>query len=331
MISLRAIQLLLKYFDGIDQALSARLSRKHPWPEEALTAVFCDLMDGETQEEEGVSYGLSNLHADFEKADDPLSINIKIDTHQYSKHIEHHVTQSDVGIVIRYENQFAPTASLTRYWLLQAKRLFPIRSAPPAEYDLKSCYSSRNAAQESRMLALNELVGFDFVQYLLYNPRPSALPSSVRQALSQQRTMAMSHAIFDYALGLQLRQDLISDSPTTAAGIFVAPLNNCPTTLIDTHKTIFNETTPFSWFLLQHFTGPHQGTPLHRRYWKDSLPQKEPTEKRTKIAERLVRGDPKVFEEFDLPQEGTQDDLRILPAHTIEVRVVCGLDRPRQG
>jgi hypothetical protein len=331
MISLRAIQLLLKYFDGIDQALSARLSRKHPWPEEALTAVFCDLMDGETQEEEGVSYGLSSLYSDFAKADDPLSVNIRIDTHQYSKQIEHHVTQSDVGIVVRYENQFDSSASSTRYWLFQAKRLFPIRNTVPAAYELKSCYSSRNAAQESRMRRLNELVGFDFVQYLLYCPRPSALPSEVRQALSQLRTMAMSQNIFDYALGLQLRQDLISDAPTTAAGIFVAPLDNCPGTLAETHQNIFTETTPFSWFLIQHFTNPLRGGPFQRRLREDPHRPKEPIAKNAKIAERLVRGDPKVLEELDLPSEGAQGDARILPAHTIEVRVVCGLDRPRNG
>lgn len=327
MISLRAIQLLLRYFNGIDQALSARLSRKRPWPEEALTAALCDLMDAETQEEEGVTYSLGNLLTDLARTDEPLGIGIKIETHQYPKQIEHYVTQADIGLVVRYENQFESRTSSTNCWLLQAKRLFPTNKSLPAAYTLKSTFSSRNPEQEERMKLLNEWAGIDFVRYLLYCPRPTALPTDVREALNQFRTMAVSTNIFDYALGLQLREDMLSESPTIAAGMFIASIDNCPGDFAETHRTIFSASIPFAWFLVQHFA--HGGS-LFRNMQDEMRHRKGGTSKQPKVIERIVRGDHRVLDELDLPESLSQNvPPRILPAHTIEIRVVCGLDRPR--
>lgn len=327
MISLRAVQLLLRYFDGIDQALSARLSRKRPWPEEALTATLCDLMDAETQEEEGVSYGLASLLRDLSRTDEPLGISIKIETHQYPKQIEHYITQADIGLIVRYENQFDSSASSTNCWLLQAKRVFPTSRTGPATYTLKSAFSSRNSEQEERMKLLNEWAGFDFARFLLYCPRPSALSTDVREALNQFRSAAVANNIFDYGLGLQLRDDLLSEKPTTAAGMFISSLSNCPSDLAETHRSLFSRSTPFSWFLVQHFA--HGGS-IFRNFNDELRHRKDAPSRPQKIIESLVRGDHRVLEKLDLPESLSQNaEPRILPAHTVEIRVVCGLDRPR--
>jgi hypothetical protein len=49
MLSPRAVRLVLRHFDAIDQAISQRLTRKRPWGEEALTHLLCDLLDFETK------------------------------------------------------------------------------------------------------------------------------------------------------------------------------------------------------------------------------------------------------------------------------------------
>lgn len=327
MISLRAIQLFLQYFDGIDKALSARMTRKRPWPEEALTAALCDLMDSETQGAEGVQYSIDNLLVDLQKTDEPLGVGIKIETHQYPKQLERYVTQSDIGMIVRYENQFDSGVSSTSCWLLQAKRLFPEGKSVPATYTLKSVFSSRDKEQEERMRHLNDWAGIDFVRYLLYCPRPTALPIEVREALNQFRTMAVSTNIFDYALGLQLREDILSANPTIAAGMFVADINNCPSNFSETHRAIFSASIPFSWFLVQHFA--HGGS-LFRNMHDDLRHRKGGNPKQEKIIERIVRGDHRALDGLDLPESLSQNvPPRILPAHTIEIRVVCGIDRPR--
>jgi hypothetical protein len=88
MLSPRAIRLLLRHFDALDEVVARRLTRKRPWQEEALTGLLCDLLDAETQIEEKVTYTLSQLHEDLSNSDEPVGIRLKIDSHQYPKHLE---------------------------------------------------------------------------------------------------------------------------------------------------------------------------------------------------------------------------------------------------
>jgi hypothetical protein len=325
MISLRAIQLFLKYFDGVDRSLSARVTRKHPWPEEALTAVFCDLMDSETQIDEGLPYNLKSLEADLLRTDEPIGVNVRIDTHQYSKHLEHHVTHSDIGIVVTYQDQFG-SESFKNSWLLQAKRAFPLEKNPPFSYGAKSAFSSRTSEQESSLQALNEWAGFDFARYLLYCPRPSDLKPKVRQELNQYRSKALASNIFDYGIGLQLRDDLLSENPTTAAGVFVSKVTSCPKDLGETHQTVMGNAIPFSWFMVQHFS---DNTRFNNGLRNDMIKENRVSNERQDLVEKLVRGDHRVLDKIDLPNSLSKDSIpRILPAHTIEIRVVCGLDQP---
>lgn len=88
MLSPRAIRLLLRHFDALDEVIARRLTRKRPWQEEALTGLLCDLLDSDTQDEEKVAYTLRQLHDDLGKSDEPVGIRLKIDSHQYPKHLE---------------------------------------------------------------------------------------------------------------------------------------------------------------------------------------------------------------------------------------------------
>lgn len=328
MLSPRAIAILLKHFDAIDEAVSRRMIRKRPWTEEALTGLLCDLLDGDTQIEENVSYTLKQVHEDFAKFDEPLSIRFRIETRQYPKHLERWVTQSDLGLIINYQNQFAPAHSVRRAWLLQAKRVFPMADD---NYEVDSEFKSTDAAQTERMKALRDWAGMDFIRFLLYCPRPKGLKPSVREALNQMRTNALGGEIFDYMLGLQLRDDLLSPNPTTAAGLFVADLDAMPKTLGETHASLFDKSTPFSWFIVQHLSW--NGHFLHRRGLRGRDPDNpDDSNPRSKDVERLVCGDHRVLETRNLPESLSGNmPPRVLPQYVIEVSVISGLDRPRLG
>jgi hypothetical protein len=328
MLSLRALQLLLRHFDSIDKALSKRLSRKNPWPEEALTAVLCDLLDSDTQPDEPLDYPLSQLLADFASTDEPLGFRVHIETHTYPTSLERYVTQADLGLVVSYQDQFEPQNSHSSAWLLQAKRAFPSRSLSDSLYNLSSAFSSRDAAQEERMAQLRDWAGSDFIRYLLYCPRLSALGRPVREALNHHRAAALAGNIFDYALGLLLREDLLSSSPTVAAGMFVAFIHDCPRNLGEVHRSLFGHSTPFAWFLLEHFgeRGRLSRNPEH------DLPRKHhPARPSTDKIERLVRGDHRVLEDCDDLPDFLGGDIppRILPTHTLDIQVICGNDRPQ--
>lgn len=328
MLSPRAIVILLKHFDAIDEAVSRRMIRKRPWTEEALTGLLCDLLDGDSQIEENVSYTLQQVQEDFTKSDEPLSIRFRIETRQYPKHLERWVTQSDLGLIINYQNQFAPAHSVRRAWLLQAKRVFPMADD---NYGVNSEFKSTDAAQTERMKALRDWAGMDFIRFLLYCPRPKGLKPSVREALNQMRTNALGGQIFDYTLGLQLRDDLLSPNPTIAAGLFVADLDAMPKTLGEAHAGLFNTSTPFSWFIVQHLSrnGPFLN---QRRLHNGASDDFDGSSPKARDVERLVCGDHRVLETRNLPESLSGDiPPRVLPQYVIEVSVISGLDRPRLG
>jgi hypothetical protein len=328
MLSPRAVAILLRHFDAIDEAVSSRMTRKRPWNEEALTALLCDLLDGDTQFEENIGYTLRQVHEDLAKSDEPLAVQFRIETRQYPKHLERWVTQSDLGLIVNYEDQFASARSVRRAWLLQAKRVFPLADG---EYELASKFDSTDADQTARMRILQDWAGIDFIRYLLYCPRPKSLRPPVREALNQMRTNALDGPIFDYTLGLQLRDDLLSEKPTVAAGMFVARLDAMPKTLGETHAALFRSCTPFSWFIIQHLSGDGHLVNRHSPYTPDDGLMFENNPKAHEI-ECLIRGDHRVLQSTGLPASLSPDSTpRFLPEFIVEVSVVSGLDRPRFG
>jgi hypothetical protein len=201
---------------------------------------------------------------------------------------------------------------------------FPSRNGG---YETGSKFASADAEQDLRMKTLRDWAGEDFIRYFLYCPRPKDLEQPVREALNQVRTNALSGDIFDYTLGLELRDDLLSASPTIAAGLFVSSLDNVPKTLLETHASLFSQTTPFSWFIIQHMANGRHSI-HHRRPGQESSLSGSSGPRSTKI-ERLVRGDHRVLDGMQLPRSlNAETPPRILPVHTIEVSVTCGLDRP---
>lgn len=320
MISPRAIRLILRHLDAIDIYVAQRLLRKRPWQEPALTTLLCDLFDEDVQGEENIAYTTAELNRDLSAADDPVHVSLSIDSHQYTQAVENLVTHSDLGLVLTYQNQFAPAESWTRGWLLQAKRLKPSTSNP-LRYDARSRIDAWDPLQSTRMKELCTKLGADFVRYLLYCPRPSALERDLRALLSHQRNLILGLDIFDYALGLELRDDLLSDAPTTAAGMFVSRIENPPSFLREIHGQLFQGTTPLSWFIVQHFA-PHWDHHWDLAHADGNL--------NNPIVNAIIRGDADVLRSR-VAREALGDVplLPTLPAHTIAIGVTVGTDIPQ--
>ena len=331
MLSPRAIHLFLKYFDSIDQSLSSRLVRRRTWDEEALTFLLTELLDDEAQVDHNISYPHHSFLKDLSATDEPLAISVQLDTHSYPKSMERYVTQSDIGFILTYQDQFNPKASFRSGWLLQAKRLFHSTRRHEHGFTVNSQFGSVDYEQHARMVRLRDWAKCDFIRYLLYCPRPSGLERGVREQLSSARSIALSNDIFDYALGLELRDDLLSASPTTAAGMHIALLDALPDSLLKVHQSLFHGVTPFSWFIVSQLARNAGIRGLQEHELRAGRANDESGNLNNPIIDAIIRGDSETFEKDSTLAEVMDDpeQSRILPAHTITVRVVNGLDRPR--
>lgn len=186
MVSPKAVRLIIQHLDAIDEAVSKRMVVKRPWGEPALTSLLCDLMDADTQDETRLRYTLEQLNADLVKLDGLLSVSFQIDTHEYTPDMERWVTQADLGIVVRFSDYLLPEESWSIAWLLQAKRLYP-DNTNPLTYSERSRFRGYDQDQAERMKKVEEIVGIPFIRYLLFCPRPAALPVELKAKLTHLR------------------------------------------------------------------------------------------------------------------------------------------------
>lgn len=347
MISPRLIKLLLKHFDSIDAAVTARLVRKRPWHEPALTSLLCEYLDDEVEPDSPLSYPRSELTRDMACGEEAVTVKLRVDTHEYDSRIERYVTQSDLGLVIRVTDRFEVDRSFAIAWLLQAKRLFP-ESLNPLRYTASSVFESFNQEQKKRMDRLRERLKVDLLRYLLYCPRPATLEEGTRQELAYRRQSRLGGGIFDYTLGLQIRDELLSETSTLSAGIFTSACDDAPGTLRDVHSGILHTTSPLSWFIVSHLArgrygvrdsmeGPHGrpmpfGAPAVVAIDSDGdlVNGHEPEHQASVVAHGVVTGNADVIREVvnkaDIPGDG---GFRFLPPHTVIIEIELGHPQQR--
>ncbi len=323
MISPPAVRLIIRHFDAIDQAVAKRTTRKRPWLEPGITSYLCDLMDEDTQVEEGLSYSLKDLNRELASVDGLLDVRLSIDTHEYPPKLERWVTQADLGLVLRFDDALLPQESWTRAWLLQAKRIAP-DALNPVRYSETSRVTSVDAAQLARMKRLNEILGPDVVRYLLYCPRPELLDDLTRQKLLHLRRHELVTQIFDYVLGLELRGELERPDSSLAAGMFVALLEGGPATLGAVHRGIFRSTLPFSWFIVSHCFSSGPGAHHGMRH-PDRPGRMEPPGANGEWVRRIVTGDTQAIDRL-LAELGetAEGPWPVLPQHTLTVGLGVG-------
>ena len=320
MISPKAIELMIKHWDAVDVAVSKRVSRKRPWSETALTSLLCDLLDSETQGEIQLKYTLAELNRDLTKLDGILTFTIEIETMEYPPKIERWVNQSDLGFYIQYRDQFIPKNSWEYAFLCQAKRLYPSNQAAAA-FDESSRFQGFNYEQHNRIKRLHDALGEKIVHYLLYCPRPIDLDDLTRKKLAHLRNQELADNIFDYTLGLFLREELSRSDSSLAAGVFISDTDNMPKNLGQVHRHLLQRAVPFSWFLGILLQGGR------KTLMSGMLSETVKLGSSSEIAKGIVRGDPKAIDhviEAIADLEAPANLPGVLPGHTVKIGLSAG-------
>jgi hypothetical protein len=331
MISPKAVNLIIQYFDAIDEAVAKRMVRKRPWSEPALTSLLCDLLDENTQDEERLRYTLAKLNNDLSELDGLFNVSFSIETHEYDSRMERWVTQADLGFIIKFEDCLLPSESWCIAWLLQAKRLYP-DSRDPLRYTEVSHFRALDSQQKLRMKILNDTIGIPFVRFLLYCPRPLSLDEEIRRKLTYLRNKRLSSNIFDYTLGLKLHDELSSSNSSLAAGIFVTKSIELPTNLSAIHANILGAFCPLSWFLASHLVEDRlecidDRIRFNGRISRKSKRLSDDNDGDPDWAKGIVSGDPDAIERLlSVLNEKNQGSFPVLPAHTLTVKISVGKD-----
>jgi hypothetical protein len=167
MIGPQHLPFLITYFDGIDAALPGRLLRAVPPDEPALTNELCALMDADTKRREKLlEFNIDRLNAALATCGDDMHFDLRIDTHPHNSRVEAHVSQSDLGLVIEYQNHALPAENWFRAYLLKAKRLH--RSDRSGDYDDRASFRSVDHRRHDRLEAFAKQFGEEFFRYILY-------------------------------------------------------------------------------------------------------------------------------------------------------------------
>ena len=145
------VSILLKYFAGVDELLSKRFLLGFRPAEEHLTSVLCELLDSKGASLHGLSYTVEDMNKDLEQGKSLIRTRIVLETTEYNKYQERHLTQSDLGIVVNYTDNINRNASFKKGVLIQSKKLF---SDSQQKYDLDCKYESFNHEQHDRLVNL---------------------------------------------------------------------------------------------------------------------------------------------------------------------------------
>jgi hypothetical protein len=98
MISPQYLPLLMKYFDGVDAALSGRLLRAVPPDEPALTNELCALMDAATRcRERLLEFSIDRLNDALAACGDDMRFDLRIETHPHNSRMEAFVSPKRLG------------------------------------------------------------------------------------------------------------------------------------------------------------------------------------------------------------------------------------------
>ena len=325
MITPKAFGQIIRHFDEVDKIVSSRTMRKRPWLEVALTSLLCDLLDEETQEEEKLTYTFKQLQEDLRSEDDLFGLHLSLETIEFNPIYERYVSQSDIALNLIFENRIEPETSWTRPYLLQAKRLSP-KQLNPLKYSESSSFISIAKDQQKRIEILNKVLGFSYLKYLLFCPRPDYLDNDTKTKIAYLRNKSLSNQIFDYTVGLEAHKELLKDSETFKAGIFVTDTDNSNLNFGELHNKLLNSTFPLSWFIAMNFSDRHD-------FLREISGNRKPIDndrnsKRQEIVEGILSGDRRKIDDLikRINEVGIEvpDNIQILPKHKITIRYVVG-------
>ena len=280
----RDAKLLVRYLDAVDSVVSARLTVGFSPHEDHLTALLCELLDGNLASLHRLDYTFDDLRRDIAADSRLLSVDFSIETRRYPPHIESRVTSSDLGVIVEYRDHIGDGESFTSGALFQAKRLYPRSLGQP--FTLEDTFKEFDLDQLQRLTALQGTAhregprdmpgsaeGWCF--YLFYCPRAESYDDNSRE---RARRLALPNDnIFDYSMGWHL-YEFASNPERQIPGLVVSQLSwlaelartepsvsrQPRSTKLPTAAAVFQrlwgETHPFSWFLVYHLLTRRAGT-----------------------------------------------------------------------
>jgi hypothetical protein len=310
----------IKYFDGIDLALSRRMLRSTLPSETTLTEEFCALMDAPTQRREhSLSFDIDALTKALTQHGGAIDVEIDVATHKHLSGMEAYVSQSDFGLVLEYRNLVLPARSWSAAYLMQAKKLFPTSKG----FSEHSKFLSADADQHTRIRFLADILGESALKYCLFCPPTTGYETRAVGVLRTLHDTSLSGRIFDYAVGLALRDEL-QRSGGIEAGVWISGTEEEPIEVATMHAAAFDGSCPFTWFILQHFswgsnfTSSMQSSSLHPSTEVDRV-KAIATGDRAAISTLIKELGDKIR-----PSIKGRENFRVVPASSITVRVSIG-------
>jgi hypothetical protein len=318
------IPLFVRYFDGIDEQIARRLLRRVPPGEATLTDEFCSLMDIDNQRRESLlDYDADDLNEALFGLGGDLHFDLQIDTHQYTQAYEGYVSQADFGLVLQYNNHLFPERDWRVAYLMQAKRLMP---AAGGTYDMSSSFASLNAAQQTRLARLSDVLGPNALRYFLYCPPTAGYEAQIQTLVRALHTSNLATLIYDYAVGLALHEHVALNGGISN-GLWVTDITRPPSNAQTLHARAFSSARPLTWFFLQHFDRARRFTFDYDE--PDLDDPAEPDQERR--AYGIATGDETVIAEVlgelekSDPRDGRRPEtFKVLPANTVTIGVSSG-------
>jgi len=165
--------IIYRYLDGVSQAIAKRFESGSSPNEENLTFLLCELLDEGITGLHMLEYPLCKAKEDLEKADGGITFDVSFQTHEHSKHTEHHFSGSDLGIIFVIDHPYFGHSE--RAILLQAKRLFPVS---PQKFTLNSPFNSFHSPQRDMLQEIEKrFSAYNSIFYLWYAPSSNAFTS----------------------------------------------------------------------------------------------------------------------------------------------------------
>lgn len=162
--------IIWRYLDGVSQALARRFDSGSSPGEENLTFLLCELLDEGTTGLHLLEYPLRQAKEDLARADGGLTLDVCFQTHEHTKHVEHHFSGADLGVVFVVEHPYFGRSE--RALLLQAKRLFP---SSTGSFALNSSFNSFHAGQRDLLKEIQRRFSAEnSIFYLWYTPASHA-------------------------------------------------------------------------------------------------------------------------------------------------------------
>ncbi len=318
----RDAKLIVKYLDGIDDIVSARLVRGFNPHEDHLTSLLCEMFDENLTSLSALPFPLSKLKDELAMDSKGLKVSLSIEVKKYPPHIERRLTSSDLGIIVSYRDNVIPNRSFEKGALFQAKKLY--RAHQDKSFTLRDTFEEFDADQLMRLLKVIPIDEMHELHhpmadhhdhlcyYLFYCPRLDGYDEQSRQDI--QHLIIPSSDIFDYAEGWH-RYDLANDPHRHVPGLLASDLSWLVHEYLDTERNgqfvkkprkskptvqqvfqqYWNDVYSLSWFIVYKMLMGADGC-------SDS------------IAMSIVRGN----------EKGQNTDNPILPKYVMTIRVDAG-------